>query len=187
MTKPYHISDQSGLYFIIMTVVEWVDIFTRMNYKELIINNLKYCQNNKGLEIYAYVIMTNHIHLIVRSNSDKLSGTLRDFKSYTSKELLKLVSMQEESRQEWILRIFSNAAYKHKRNSDFQLWSHENHAELMWSNEFIEEKLDYIHQNPVRNGIVLHPEDYLFSSAKNYAGEKGVLEVTLITKKWKTI
>jgi putative transposase len=125
--------------------------------------------------------------MIVRSNSDNLSGTLRDFKSYTSKELLKLVSMQEESRQEWILRIFSNAAYKHKRNSDFQLWSHENHAELMWSNEFIEEKLDYIHQNPVRNGIVLHPEDYLFSSAKNYAGEKGVLEVTLITKKWKTI
>lgn len=131
--------------------------------------------------------MTNHIHLIVRSTTDNLSGTLRDFKSYTSKELLKLVSIPEESRQEWMLRIFSNAAYKHRRNSVFQLWSHKNHAELLWSNEFIEEKVDYIHQNPVRTGIVLHPEEYLFSSAKNYAGEKGMLDVILITKKWKTI
>jgi REP element-mobilizing transposase RayT len=187
MADTYQISDQSGLYFVTLTVIEWVDIFTRMNYKELIINNLNYCQKNKGLEIYAYVIMTNHIHLIVRSNSDNLSGTLRDFKSYTSKELLKLVSMQEESRQEWMLRIFSNAAYKHRRNSVFQLWSHKNHAELLWSNEFIEEKLDYIQMNPVRTGIVLHPEEYLFSSAKNYAGENVLLDVTLITKKWKTM
>jgi REP element-mobilizing transposase RayT len=131
--------------------------------------------------------MTNHIHLIVRSNSDNLSGTLRDFKSYTSKELLTLISLQEESRQEWMLRIFSNAAYKHRRNSVFQFWSHENHAELLWSNEFIEEKLDYIHQNPVRTGIVLHPEEYLFSSARNYAGENGLLDVTLISKRWRVI
>ncbi|NOU46989.1 MAG: transposase [Bacteroidales bacterium] len=187
MADSYRITDQSGLYFVTLTVVEWVDVFTRMNYKELIINNLKYCQENKGLEIYAYVIMTNHIHLIVRSNTNNLSGTLRDFKSYTSKELLKLVSIPEESRQEWMLRIFSNAAYKHKRNSVFQLWSHNNHPELLWSNEFIEEKVDYIHQNPVRTGIVLHPEEYLFSSAKNYAEENGLLDVILITKKWKTI
>lgn len=187
MSNTYQITDQSGLYFVTLTVVEWVDVFTRMNYKELIINNLKYCQENKGLEIYAYVIMTNHIHLIVRSNTDNLSGTLRDFKSYTSKELLNLISIPEESRQEWMLRIFSNAAYKHRRNSVFQLWSHNNHQELLWSNEFIGEKVDYIHQNPVRTGIVLHPEEYLFSSAKNYAGEKGLLDVTLITKKWRTI
>lgn len=117
---------------------------------------------------------------------DNLSGTIRDFKSYTSKELLKLIDSESESRREWMLDIFSKASYKHERNSHYQIWTHENHAEQLWSNNFIESKIDYIHQNPVRAGIVSRPEDYLYSSARSYADMEFVLEVTVIPRIWKT-
>ena len=78
------------LYFITLTVVEWVDVFTRKEYKDFLIDNLRHCQENKGLQIYAYVIMTNHIHMIARSEEGKkLSDIIRDFKTYTSKSFIK--------------------------------------------------------------------------------------------------
>lgn len=186
MPTGYQIKEQYALYFLTLQIVEWVDIFTRDKYKSLIIDNLQYCQNNKGLEIFAYVIMTNHIHIIARSNTGSLSDTIRDFKSYTSKELLKLIDSETESRRKWMLEIFSKAACKHERNSQYQIWTHENHAEQLWSNDFIASKLDYIHQNPVRAGFVSMPEDYLYSSARNYAEMVSVLKVTVIPRIWKT-
>ncbi len=84
------IEDQ--LYYVTLTVVGWIDVFTRKEYVYEIINNLKYCQQNKGLEIYAYVIMSNHIHLIARmNNGSKLGELLRDFKSYTAKQIIKMI------------------------------------------------------------------------------------------------
>ncbi|HEY4786479.1 MAG TPA: transposase [Bacteroidales bacterium] len=186
MSTGYQIKVQDAPYYLTLQVVDWVDIFTRDVYKRLIIDNLRYCQQNKGFEVFAYVIMTNHIHIIVRSLTNNLSGTIRDFKSYTSKELLKQIALETESRRDWMLDIFSKAARQHERNSQFQLWSHENHAEQLWSNEFICEKIDYIHQNPVRAGIVSKPEDYIYSSARNYAGMEVVLDVVVLTRKWKT-
>jgi hypothetical protein len=85
-----------------------------------------------------------------------------------------------------MLRIFKNAAFEHKRNSEYQFWTHENHAEYIYSNKFIEQKLDYIHNNPVRAGIVEKPEEYLYSSAKNYADEEGLLKTEIIERQWKT-
>jgi REP element-mobilizing transposase RayT len=186
MSTGYQIKEQGALYYLTLQIVEWVDVFTRDKYKRLITDNLQYCQDHKGLEIFAYVIMTNHIHIIVRSNTDNLSDTIRDFKSYTSKELLKLIDSETESRREWMLAIFSKAAYKHERNSRYQIWTHENHAEQLWSNDFITSKVDYIHQNPVRAGVVAKPEDYLYSSARNYAGLESVLNVTVLSRIWKT-
>src|SRR5262249_17977293 len=85
-----------------------------------------------------------------------------------------------ESRRDWILKLFKIAAAKHKRNSEFQLWTHENHAEHIYSAKFTDQKINYIHENPVKAGIVSKPEDYLYSSARNYAGEPGLLPVTII-------
>jgi REP element-mobilizing transposase RayT len=130
--------------------------------------------------------MTNHIHLITRSHINNLSGTIRDFKSFTSKELLKQIELESESRREWMLEVFSKAARKHERNSQYQFWTHENHAEQLWSDDFISSKIEYIHQNPVRAGIVFKPEDFVYSSARNYAGMETVFDVTVITSKWKT-
>ncbi len=186
MPTGYQIKEQDKLHFVTLQVVEWVDIFTRQTYRDIIIENLGYCQKNKGLEIYAWVIMSNHIHLLVKSEKEELSNILRDFKSYTSKKILEEIDTCNESRKEWMLKIFRDAAFKHKRNSEYQFWTHENHAEYIFSNKFIEQKLDYIHDNPVKAGIVEKPEEYRYSSAKDYAGEKGLLEIEIIMRQWKT-
>ena len=164
MTTGYQIKEQDKLYFITMQVVEWIDIFSRESYRKIIIENLQYCINNKGLEIYGWVIMSNHIHLLLKSNTDNLSGTIRDFKSYTSKVILAEVEYSSESRKEWMLKLFKDAAFKHKRNSEYQFWTHENHSEHIFSNKFMEQKLNYIHSNPVRAGIVENAENYKYSS-----------------------
>jgi REP element-mobilizing transposase RayT len=80
MTTGYQIKEQDKLHFVTLQVVEWVDIFSRERYRKIIIENLNYCIKNKGLEIYAWVIMSNHIHMLVKSTTDNLSGTIRDFK-----------------------------------------------------------------------------------------------------------
>jgi REP element-mobilizing transposase RayT len=180
MPTGYKIAEQDQIYHLTLQVVEWVDLFTRKSYRDLLIQNLAYCQQNKSLEIFAYVIMSNHIHLLVRSGNDNLSNTIRDFKSFTSKELLKLIKEPGESRRDWMLAVFQKAAARHIRNSEFQLWTHENHAEQIYSNQFLDQKINYIHQNPVVAGIVLKAEEYLYSSAKNYAGEQGLLPITTI-------
>ncbi len=187
MPTGYQIKDQDSCYFLTIQVVEWIDVFSRKNYRDCIIDSLKFCQDNKGLRMFAFVIMSNHIHMLVRSETGNLSDTLRDFKSFTSKEILKMIMSEKESRKEWMLKIFRLAASKHERNSEYQVWTHNNHAEEMFSNKFIEQKLEYIHNNPVRAGIVEYPEEYVYSSARNYADKDGLLDVSLVYRNWKTI
>ena len=141
MATGYQIKEQDKLHFVTLQVVEWVDIFTRQKYRDIIITNLEYCQKNKELEIFAWVIMSNHIHLLIKSENAELSDLLRDFKSYTSKKIIEEIDSCNESRKEWMLKIFKDAAFKHKRNSEYQFWTHENHAEYIFSNKFIEQKL----------------------------------------------
>lgn len=186
MSTGYKITEQDKLHFITLQVVDWIDVFTRKIYRDIIVSNLEYCQKHKGLEIYAWVIMSNHIHLLVKSTTANLSGTIRDFKSYTSKKILEEIENCNESRREWILQAFKSAALKHKRNSEYQFWTHENHAELIYSNKFIEQKIRYIHNNPVISGIVAKAEEYLYSSAVNYADEEGLLKVQKTIIRWTT-
>jgi REP element-mobilizing transposase RayT len=131
--------------------------------------------------------MSNHVHLLAKSNTNNLSSTIRDFKSYTSKLMLEQIQTINESRKDWMLKIFETAAFDNKRNTNYQFWTHDNHAEHVFSNKFMEQKLDYIHFNPVRAGIVEKPEDYIYSSAKDYAGEKGIITIEKIVVRWKTI
>ena len=188
MTIGYQIKQQDQVYFITLQVIAWVDIFSRECYRKVIVENLIYCQNNKGLEIYAWVIMSNHVHLIVKSANNNLSGTLRDFKSYTSKVILEMITNNAESRKEWMLRLFKEQSYNHKRNSLYQFWTHENHAVFIFSEKFMWQKLKYIHENPVRAGIVRKPEDYQYSSAVNYYddGVEGLIDIIKVFIGWKT-
>lgn len=146
------------------------------------IESLRFCQKNKGLEIYAFVIMSNHIHLLIRSFPGTLSDTIREFKSFTAKQMLEAMQTEPESRRDWMLNLFEFSAKQHKRNSKYQVWTHENHAELIYSNKFIDQKINYIHDNPVRAGIVEKAEDYLYSSARDYVGLQGVLDITPIIR-----
>jgi REP element-mobilizing transposase RayT len=187
MSTGYQISDQEGVYFLTLQIINWVDVFTRQSFRDIIIENLKYCQQNKGLQIFAYVIMSNHVHILVQSQNGKLSDTIRDFKGYTSKVILDQIEKSNDSRKDWMLNIFSKAALKHKRNKKYQLWTHENHAEQIYSDTFVSQKIDYIHMNPVRSGIVANPEDYLYSSARNYAGLEFVMDVSILPLQWKTL
>ena len=185
MPTGYQIKDQEAVHYFTLQIVRWVDIFTRPVYKDIVIDSMKFCQKEKDLEIYAYVIMTNHIHIIAKSGIVDLSGTIRDFKKFTSKKIIEKIQEIQESR-DWMLDIFKFEAEKHKRNTGYQLWTHENHAVYLYSNDFINEKIEYIHENPVRAGIVENAEDYLYSSARNYACLDSVLEIVTLAMPWKT-
>jgi REP element-mobilizing transposase RayT len=121
--------------------------------------------------------MSNHIHCIVSAN-DNLSDVVRDFKKFTSKEILKLVNENtQESRKEWLLMIFKYHAKFNKRVEKFQFWTHENYAVELTSIEMIESRVNYIHQNPVRAGYVAQEHEYIYSSAKNFAGLINLMEI----------
>ena len=157
---------EGGLFFITLTVVGWVDVFTRREYCDCLVQNLKYCQEKKGLQLYAYCIMSSHLHLIAGAESGSLSDILRDFKSYTAKQLLQLIQGNpQESRKDWLLYLFRHFASKNNHNIEFQFWQHHNHPIDLVSNEFIGQKLNYIHQNPVMAGIVNEAQDFVYSSA----------------------
>jgi len=175
MSTGYKIDEQSGAYYLTLQIVNWADLFSRQVYRDIVIENLRYCIVNKGLVVYGYVIMSNHLHLLLQSSIGQLSDTIRDFKSYTSKKFIQYIEQNNESRAEWLLKVFKEAAFSHKRNSHYQVWTHENHAVHVYSDKFVTQKLDYIHNNPVRAGLVRQPEDYIYSSACNYAGESVVL------------
>ena len=175
MSDSYKIKDSSGIYFITITVIGWVDLFTRKEYRDIIIDSLEYCKKQKGLILYGYVIMSSHIHMIVSSEQDALQHIIRDFKKFTSKSILKSIQQIGESRREWLLNKFSYEAQRVKRGTNYKIWQDGYHGKQIESAEFMKQKLDYIHNNPVESGIVLSGEEYLYSSAKNYAGHPDLL------------
>lgn len=183
MSDRYKIHEKNGVYFLTMTVVGWIDIFTRKEQKLLIIDSLKYCQQNKGLEIYGWCLMPSHLHMICRTTGETgMSELLRDFKKFTSKAIVKQVMEEPESRREWILGQFKNACSHLKRKQEYKVWQDGNHAKMIFTNKFFYQKLNYIHQNPVEDLLVQYPEEYMFSSARNYAGLDFLLEVILETQ-----
>jgi REP element-mobilizing transposase RayT len=176
MSRKYKFHNPEGVYFITFAVQSWADVFTRDQYKDLLIESLEYCQLKKGLELFAWCIMTNHVHFIARASATaKLQDILRDFKKFTSKAIIKEIKENEhESRHELLLKHFETA----DGNS---LWQSDNKPIELWSNKVIQQKLNYIHYNPVKAGLVFKPEDYVYSSAIDYAGGKGLLEIILLS------
>ena len=170
------------LYFTTSTMVDWMDIFTRPQYKHIIVESLEYCQANKGLDIYAWVLMTNHLHMIVgMRGEDAIGDVLRDFKKFTSKKIINAIhENQQESRKEWLLSRCSFRAANDKKIASYKFWQEGNHIEQIDTYEFYKQKLDYIHQNPVRQEYVEYPQDYLYSSARNYAGMDGLIKVIVV-------
>ncbi len=180
----YKIRNQYQTHFVTFTVVSWVDIFTRQQCRDILLEAFKYCIAEKGMLIYAYVIMSNHVHLILAAHesSKGLSSLIGDYKKFTSRQIVNwMMDNQQESRRNWMLNIFQNYGQKNKRNEQFQVWIQNNHPAEISTSDFFNQKLDYIHFNPVKAGIVRKAEDYIYSSAGNYAGRTdNVLEVTVL-------
>ncbi len=179
----YFIRDQNAIYFITPTVIKWLDVFTRLNHREVIVESLNFCVDKKGLNVHAWCLMSSHLHLIASAReSFALSDILRDFKKFTADTIITQIKEEPESRREMLLTEFENAGLSDKRITKYKFWQESNHAiELdSWKPEIIDQKLNYIHYNPVEVGLVSRPEDYLYSSARDYAGENGLVKVVLI-------
>ena len=158
MPFSYQIHDQYAVHFVTFTVHQWVDVFTRNEYKDILLESLRFCQERKGLEIYVWVIMTNHIHLIISSREGNLSDIIRDFKKYTSTQVIKAIEQNpRESRKKWLLWLL-------KKDEHNILWQEGYHEEEIRTKAFYDTKEHYIHLNPVRSGMVCHEDSYIYSS-----------------------
>ncbi len=169
MSTKYKFHKQEGLYFISFAVVGWIDLFIRNEYKQILLDSWQYCQKQKGLQIYGWVIMTSHVHMIIGTEKDDLQNIVRDMKRHTSIALRSAMSTHpQESRCEWMLKIMQQAGRLNGNNIDFQLWRQDNHPIELTTANMMHQKLDYIHNNPVEAGFVESPEHYLYSSARDY-------------------
>ncbi len=180
MGRKYKIRDQDRFYFVTFTVIQWIDIFTREAYRDIVIDSIKHCQKHKKLEVGAWCIMTNHIHLILRSCEEfPLEGIIRDLKSFTSRELRKAITKNiGESRKSWILKTMIEAGNNKSNNKDWQLWMQHNHPIELDTSYLIDQKMEYIHENPVKAGFVENPEHWLYSSARDYyMDQPGLLDI----------
>lgn len=174
MSEKYKIQDQEKIFFITFAVVHWVDVFTRRQYQDLVVKSLPYCQREKGLEIYAWCIMSNHLQ-------HPRQDIIRDFKKYTSVALVRAIASNErESRKTWLLKIFKMAAASSNKHQKYRFWQNQYHPVELSDNDKQQRCLDYIHNNPVEAGMVREPEQYVYSSATDYSGGKGLLAVKFI-------
>lgn len=181
MSRKYKFRDQAKLYFVSFATVYWVDLFVRPEYNELLLESLRYCQNEKGLEVYGWCIMTSHVHLIIGTKDKPLQDILRDFKSYTSRKLKNEIDQHpSESRREWIKWMMKRAGAKNGNNKEWQLWQQHNHPIELNTNELFEQKLDYLHNNPVESGFVSESFHWKYSSAIDYSGGKGLIDIQYI-------
>ena len=178
MSRNYKFHNNEGLYFVSFAIVYWIDLFTRQLYYDILAESVNFCRKNKGMELYAYCFMPNHIHFIFRSVYNNPSGLLRDLKKFTSKKLIKAIeNNSQESRREWLLEMFEKAALEKKNVMKRQLWQHHNKPIELWSNKVIKQKIDYIHNNPVVSGFVTKQTHWKYSSARNFEGDKSILEI----------
>ena len=185
MSSKYKPGENAIPHFVTFSVVGWIDVFSREQYKELFVESLKYCQEHKDMLLHAWVIMTNHVHLIISSNNNKIEDIVRDQKKYTSKKIIKAIQENNtESRKDWMLNIFGYAGSTNNNNTTFsagccaQFWKQDYHPIELNSNEKIKQRLDYLHENPVRSGLVWEPWHYKYSSAIDYyTNENGLLKI----------
>ena len=169
------ITEQQGCYYLTLNVVDWIDIFIRPVYKQIIAESLNYFIEKKGLSLYAWCLMTNHLHLVGQAKQDYgLSLIAQDFKKFTSKIILQDIDVEPEIRKKWMMKKIGSEVWQPAINPLF--------IDLSKEDE-VEEQIYHIHNNPVRDRIVTIAEDYLHSSAKDYAGGKGLVNVQPLNRK----
>jgi REP element-mobilizing transposase RayT len=178
MSRKYKFHNKSGLYVVSFATVNWIDVFTRQAYFNILAESINYCRAEKSMELYAFCFMPSHIHFIFRSSNDQPMELLRDFKKYTSKKIIETIQNNpQESRKEWLLWMFERAGKKQGNVSKYQFWQHHNQPIELWSEKVIKQKIDYIHNNPVESGFVTNPIDWKYSSARNFQDDHTVLEI----------
>jgi len=157
-------------YYITLSVVGWIDVFTRKEYAYAFMNTLKNWQRKRELKLYAFVIMSNRVHLILDIREEELDTFLEDFKNYSSKQITNLIGKNEnEYRADWLLHMLSYFGKYSKENNNFQFWQNDDQFIELRGTEQIAQKIDFLHQRPVVSGIVFRPEHYIYSSANPHS------------------
>jgi REP element-mobilizing transposase RayT len=171
----YKIYESTYPHFITLTVLHWIPLFTNKNSVEVLLDSFKHLQKSDNLKIYAYVILENHLHLV--ASSDDLSKTIKKFKSYTAKKLLELLQKQN------IKTILDQLAFykkAHKTQTTYQIWQEGMQPKLIQNEKLMIQKIAYIHNNPVKRGYVDEARHWRYSSARDYEGDQGLLEIEKI-------
>ncbi|HXI00724.1 MAG TPA: transposase [Sphingobacteriaceae bacterium] len=177
MSRKHKFYNKEGLYFVSFATVFWVDVFVRDLYFQVLLQSLDFCRKNKGMEIYSWCIMPSHVHLIFHAKESNPGDLLRDLKTHTSKAIqAEIENNLQESRKEWLLGLMKTAGSKNSNIKKRQFWQQHNKPIELWSPEVIDQKVEYIHLNPVVAGFVLEPHHWKYSSAIDYSGGKGLLE-----------
>jgi REP element-mobilizing transposase RayT len=181
MGRKYKFYNPEGIYFVSFATVYWLDIFVRESYFIAFIESLEYSRINKGLELFGYCILPSHVHLIIRDRNHNPGKLLKEIKTFTSKKLQCLIQENPiESRKEWLLWMMERAGLKNSNIKNRQFWQQHNKPVELWSSDTVEQKLNYIHNNMVEAGFVVEPQHWKYSSAANYANEKGVIEIDFV-------
>jgi len=187
MSDKYKIFDGDEVYFVTFTITDWIDVLADDKYKMIIIDSVRYCQTNKGLVVYGYCIMPNHVHMIIQATHQfTLSEVLRDLKKFTANTIIKKLTDDNSVEASETLKKFYEAGKHLTRIKNYKVWKDGNRAKLIYTNKFLWEKLNYIHKNPVEKGLCIEPWDYLFSSATNYTDKKSLLDVVCLPVPFKT-
>lgn len=174
------IKDTNDFNYMTSSIVDKLYAIEFDETKMIIVNSLRYCQKNKGLEIARWVIMSNHFHLIARASKGyKLAGIMRDFKGFTAVQLRKHYESIDQ-KHAYLIAFRKKAVFNRKNNLN-QIWQEGLYAAVVKSMTRFQQKLDYIHANPVKAGLVQSPTEYLWSSARDYCGEKGMLEICSVS------
>jgi putative transposase len=182
MASKYQFGENDIPHFVTFSVVNWIDTFTRIEYKDVLVDSLKYCIEKKGLILNAWIIMTNHTHLIMRTeNQIRISDIVRDLKKFTSKQIVEAISTNpKESRKGWLLWMFERAGRRNMNNEINQFWQQNNHPIELNTDEKLKQRLNYLHENPVKAGIVFEPQNYVYSSATDYYTDRpGLIKLEL--------
>lgn len=178
MSRKYKFHNPQGIYLVTFATVNWIDVFTRCEYKDILISSINYCVEQKGLNVYAWVIMSNHVHMLVNTSQEPLEDIFRDLKHFTANSILKAIAENpQESRKAWLLWLFEQAGNKNSNNTKYQFWQQHNQPEELTKAFEMEQATDYIHNNPVKAGFVDKAEHYPYSSAVDYSGQIGLVKL----------
>ena len=168
----YQFKELNKPYFMTLTICGWQPVFTQPEIVQVILDSWRYLQQNADLKLYGYVILENHIHFIAQS--ENIQKDLHRFKSFTARKIIDYLKAHNIS-----LILQQLAFYKkmYKFQSDYQLWQEGSHPQGIESEEVLRQKLEYMHYNPVKRGYIDKPEHWRYSSARDYNGEIGLIEV----------
>jgi putative transposase len=172
----YKVLPNADTYFATCAAVNWLPLFSRTELAQIVLDSMKFMHENKRMVLHAYVVMENHLHIV--GSSDDFSGAMKNFKSFTARSIVDFLCENGPSFFLEQLRFFRK---EHKKNQDYQVWQEGFHPQAILNDAMLKEKIEYIHNNPVKRGYVEYPEHWRYCSAAQYVGLTGVVPINILT------